>query len=433
MTRDTVIGKLLPWQMWGLGAVLYCYAFFQRVAPGVMVSDLMRDFGVNAAILGNLSAFYFYAYACIQVPVGITVDRFGPRLTLAVSAALCGFGSLLLGTAETLVPAFAGRLLLGAGSGFFWVGALTLATIWFPPRRFALVTGLTMTLGMVGAFAGQAPLATAVALVGWRATMLGAAVFAAVMAGLVWLIVRDAPDGSPAPTKAAQGSLLHGLVSAMATPQTWFTGFYLMFLAAPLLAFGGLWGVPFIMEAYGLDRPAAALATSMMTLGAAVGAPSAGWISDFIQRRRLPMIIGGVLNLLSVAAMIYLPGLPMPVVHGLLFLAGFSFGFMVLTFATSREHNLPEAKAATLGLVNMIGMSSGALFQPLIGWLLDLGWDGRIEAGARVYSLDAYHMAFVSLIVSCTGAIVCAALVRETHCRQVRQEMQAPTPVPSDA
>ena len=98
----------------------------------------------------------------------------------------------------------------------------------------------------------------------------------------------------------------------------------------------------------------------------------------------------------------------MPVVYGLLFLAGFSFGFMVLTFAT-------------LGLVNMTGISSGAVFQPLIGWLLDLGWDRRMEAGIRVYSLDAYHTAFLSLVVSRTGAIVCAVLVRETHCRKVCQ------------
>ena len=421
MTRPAPVSRILPWLAWGLAAVLYCYAFFQRVAPGVMVSDLMRDFSVNAAILGNLSAFYFYAYASIQVPVGVTVDRFGPRLTLAASSALCALGSLLLGTAGALVPAYAGRLLIGVGSGFFWVGALTLVTIWFPPRRFALLTGLTLTLGMVGSFAGQAPLAAAVALVGWRATMLGAAIFAAVMAVLVWLFVRDAADGSPAPVKAAPGSLLNGLASAAATPQTWFSAFYLLLLSAPILAFGGLWGVPYMMEAYGLDRPAAALATSMMPLGCAIGAPSAGWFSDFVRRRRLPMITGGVLNLLSVAAMIYIPGLPMPAVYGLLFVAGFSFGFMVLTFATSREHNLPQARAATLGLVNMTGISSGAIFQPLIGWLLDLGWDGRMEAGARAYSVDAYHVAFLSLVVSCAGAIVCAVLVRETHCRQVRQ------------
>lgn len=81
--RGAVAVGILPWFMWSLGALFFCYGFFQRVVPSVMISDLMRDFGVGAAILGNLSAFYFYAYAAMQLPVGVLVDNWGPRRTLA--------------------------------------------------------------------------------------------------------------------------------------------------------------------------------------------------------------------------------------------------------------------------------------------------------------------------------------------------------------
>ena len=132
----------LPWLTWGLGAALFCYGFFQRVAPSVMIDPLMRDLAVGGAVLGNLSAFYFYAYAGLQIPVGLMVDRWGPRRLLTGGALLCGLGSLLFALAEGLPLAYAGRLLIGAGAGFGFVATLKLATAWFPPERFAQVSGL---------------------------------------------------------------------------------------------------------------------------------------------------------------------------------------------------------------------------------------------------------------------------------------------------
>ncbi|MCW9045636.1 MAG: MFS transporter, partial [Alphaproteobacteria bacterium] len=142
--------KALPWLFWVLAASFYCYGFFHRVAPSVMVKELMADFAVSAAILGNLSAFYFYAYAGLQLPVGMLTDKFGARRVLAIAAVLCGVGSYLFATAETLPVAYLGRLLIGAGAGFSWVGALKVIAEWFPPHRFAMVSGMTLMLGMVG-------------------------------------------------------------------------------------------------------------------------------------------------------------------------------------------------------------------------------------------------------------------------------------------
>ncbi len=116
-------GGPLPWLMWSLGALFFCYAFFQRVAPSVLVSDLMRDFGVGAAVLGNLSAFYFYAYAGMQLPLGVLVDNWGPRRILTGGALVCGLGTLMFATADTLGPAYLGRLLVGGGAGAGCQGA----------------------------------------------------------------------------------------------------------------------------------------------------------------------------------------------------------------------------------------------------------------------------------------------------------------------
>ena len=195
---STPIAGIRPWIVWSVGALFFCYAFFQRVAPSVMVADIMRDFAVTGAVLGNLSAFYFYAYAGLQIPVGVTIDRYGPRRVLTAAALLCGAGSLMFGLAPTIAIAYAGRLMVGAGAGFALIGTLKLCAIWFPPERFALVTGLTTMLGAFGAINGQAPLAAAISAYGWRATLVAAAALAVIIAGLVWTLARD--DTGPSAT-----------------------------------------------------------------------------------------------------------------------------------------------------------------------------------------------------------------------------------------
>jgi MFS family permease len=137
-----------------------------------MIGDLMRDFRCNAATIGTLSAVYFYAYICLQVPVGVMADRWGPRNLITFAAFLCAVGGLLFAMADTLVIAYVGRLLIGAGSAFFFVCALKLVSVWYPPERFAFVSGMIMFIGVAGGIAGQAPVAAAVEVFGWRSVVM---------------------------------------------------------------------------------------------------------------------------------------------------------------------------------------------------------------------------------------------------------------------
>ena len=102
----------LSWLVWGLGALFYVIAFFQRVAPAVLTTELMSDFALTATTLGNLSAFYFYSYVAMQVPTGLLADHWGPRRLLTLGAAVAGLGTLMFGLAPDAVWANAGRLLI---------------------------------------------------------------------------------------------------------------------------------------------------------------------------------------------------------------------------------------------------------------------------------------------------------------------------------
>lgn len=426
MTQRKENAWFFPWLVWGLSASFYCYGFFQRVAPSVMVEELMTDFSVSAAILGNLSAFYFYAYASLQLPIGLLVDRWGARRMLVGAAILCGAGSLLFAKADNLTVAYIGRLMIGAGAGVTWVGTLKLATQWMPPRRFALVTGMTLMLGMAGAVAGQAPLAAAVSAFGWRGTMIVAAGVALAFAALIWMVVKDGQEERKTNDVGSQmAGLLQGLKLSLKNPQSWFAALYGGTMTASMLAFAGLWGVPYLMQAYGLDRPAAAASTSLMLIGWGIGAPFTGWVSDHIGLRRMPMLVSAVITLGIMSTILYAPDLSLNMTRVLLFAAGVFNGGMVICFAIGREHNRPETAGATIGFINMMVMSSGALFQPLIGWLLDLNWDGAMNAGNRVYGIEAYDKAFISLIVCGIIAISMALLLRETRCKNVFADTQS--------
>ena len=416
--RSAAVG-LLPWFMWSLGALFFGYGFFQRVAPSIMVSDLMRDFAVGAAILGNLSAFYYYAYAGMQLPVGVLVDNWGPRRALAGGALVCGIGTLLFATAGTLGPAHLGRFLIGAGAGFAFVATLKLAATWFPSDRFALMSGLTSMMAMAGAIAGQAPLATMVAVFGWRDTLSTTAVFGIALAVPIWLVVRDGKGRETLPPTTTAG-LLHGLRQVARTPQSWIVGTFSAALTANMSGFAVLWAVPYMMRAHMLERPLAAASVSMIMIGWAVGSPFLGWFSDHIRRRKPPMLLAAIGACAAFTTLVYLPGVPLPAAQGLLFLIGFCACAMHLGFVAGSENNPPAATGIAVAFVNTVIMVSGAAFQPLIGWLLDLNWDGRMEAGARVYTTENFQAAFLPLVVSNVVGILVVFLVRETHCRNIR-------------
>ena len=178
-----------PWVIWGLGALFFFIGYVPRVITGVITPHLMQDFAVMAGAIGTLTSFYFYPYVFMQIPVGLLVDRFGPRILLTIMIALSALSCLLFSRAVDIHLAQVSRLLLGFSAAFAFVGALKLAAEWFPPARIGLLTGLTQSLGMLGAVIGEHPTAVTVAALGWRGTLMLVSIILFILAGLVFVIV----------------------------------------------------------------------------------------------------------------------------------------------------------------------------------------------------------------------------------------------------
>ena len=388
----------------------------------------MAEFKVGGALLGTLSGLYFYTYALLQAPAGLAMDRWGPRRALSLAACITGVGCVLFAIAPGIELAYVGRLLIGGGVSFAFLGSLVLASAWFPARRFAKFSGHGMGIGLNGCIAGQAPLALAVDAAGWRDTMLVLAAAALGLAAAKWLVIRDGPVPRPAraPTTAGE-SVLRGLWNVVRRPQTLCIAFFAGLMSTPLLAFGALWGVPYTMQAYGLSKVEAASVMAPILFGFTAGAPVWGWLSDRIGRRKLPMVAGAMMGLAAMAIGIYVPGLPLALYSAVLFFIGFGAACMAVCYAAAREHNAKGGTGAALGFVNMVSVLGGAVFQPLVGWLLDLQWDGKLTAGARVYDLDAYRNALLVMPGVYVLGLVLVWRVRETWCRPYG----APAPAPA--
>lgn len=414
--------------VWALGAGLYLIGFFHRVAPAVITRELSTEFALTAAALGNLSALYFYTYVGMQIPTGVMVDHWGPRRVLTAGGVMAALGTLLFALSPGYFLVGCGRLMVGAGVGVAFVAMLKLITTWVHPSRFALISGLALATGGLGGVCAGVPLRIAVDALGWRTVMLGTAALTAGLAVATWVLMRDDPRsrGYLSYAEGAAGSaarqaghtMLGGIASVLRVPNVWLIFVGCGAITGPVLAFGGLWGVPFLSSQYGMSTAQAALLNSLMLISWSVGSPLAGGLSDRLRRRKLPLLGGGALCVLMWALLIYVPGLPMPALVALLCGIGLASGVVVIGFAFCKE-SAPAALAGTAsGIANMGNMLGGMIMQPAIGLLLDARWTGALNAGVRAYDFAAYSTGFSLMLAWLVTGLVAVAFAAETHARQ---------------
>jgi MFS family permease len=408
--------KHYPWVVISLCAFFLFYKFILQVYPGLITHELMQEFKIHGAGLGNLVATYFYSYMVMQLFVGVLIDRFGTRVLAAIALLVSALGLFWFANAHSLSSAIGARLLMGLGVAFATVSYMKMAAVWFPANRFAFIGGLLATAAMMGAIFGQAPLAIMMHKFGWRSGLLDWGYIGMGMAVLFLVVVRDkhkAPDSLELPEKTAPQSYWRGVKMVFANKQNWLLTFYSGLAYSPIAVFAGLWGHPFVQQAYHLKPTEAATFITLAFLGLAVGGPLLGLISDRWMSKRRVMAYGSGLALVTFLIVVYIPHLPLSLLAVFLFLFGFGTGAFMLGFAVGRLLNPLAVAATVIALINSGDALFGAFTEPLVGKLLDLSWSGKMVAGAPYFSVADYQHAMLIMPIYLFIALLLLVWIRE--------------------
>jgi MFS family permease len=416
----------MAWLTCGLGAIYYSYEYFLRISPSVMEHALREHFNLSATGFGLLSAVYYYAYVPLQIPVGVLLDRYGPRLLITIACMICVAGTFIFAGTTVFWVAAIGRFLVGFGSAFAFVGVLKLATIWLPENKLAMVSGLAAALGTVGAMIGDNLLGSLVMQIGWRETMNLTAYVGVGLVFVLWFGIRD--KKSHQRRSGTVENLRKSMVDLgiiVRSKQVWINGMFGCLVYLPTTVFAELWGIPYLKHAHSLSQPAADFANSLLFLGFTIGAPLMGYISDKLKRRKPPMLFGATGAAIIMMIVLYMPGLTESYINALMFLLGLLYSAQCIVFAVGRELSPSEAAGTAMAKTNMIVMLGAMFLQPFVGKLLDMSLASHltnipldsipIDKLQQLYTADDYQFALSIIPIGIVIAALLTFFLKETY------------------
>ncbi len=418
MQKSPKSAVFYAWFVCGLGALFYCYEYILRIAPSGFTGNLMTTYGLNGVGLGTLVGMYYFAYAPMQLPVGILMDHFGPRLLLTLASLGCAVGAFLFAATAIFWVAAVGRFLVGLSSAFAFVGVLKLGSIWLPADRFGMIAGLTTALGMVGAMVGTNFIVVITQVVSWQVVTFVSAGFGLVLALMIWSMIRNARPQmkiEEANQKVEWSHIFKDLKVAMSHRQIWLSGMVGCFYYIPTSVFAELFGVPYLEQARGFSPESAGFAVSMIFLGWAIGGPLVGLLSDRMKLRKPFIIVGGIIAAILIGFALLLPTLSFVTAAMVFFVFGVVSSSQNITFAIARESSSPKITGTAVAVNNMLVMLGGMVLQPVVGNLLDKDWTGAMMNGHRVFSNGDYMHALMLMPVGLLIGVVMTFFIRETY------------------
>ncbi|OQW58634.1 MAG: hypothetical protein A4S14_06250 [Proteobacteria bacterium SG_bin9] len=384
-------------------ATAYVASHFARASNVTIGLDLMRELNIGPEALGALTGAFFFGFAAMQIPCGFLFDHYGPRRTVTGMLILATIGGIIFVLAPTWPILLSGRALMGAGFGAMLIGTMLVITRWFPPDRFSTLSGMVLSIGLLGNLIATTPLAWASQAYGWRAAFGALVVFIALAAIAIWMIVRDAPPGHPflERTPEPPRQMLQGLLEVLRNRRLWPILVLNFCSYACTFTVQGLWGGPYLREVHGLSPIQAGNVLLAAVIAYQMGMLAFGPLDRILDTRKW-IAVGGnlaVVSLLAVMALAPQPPVWVPIgaILGIGFLSAAST--MVLTHGRGIfPDRLIGRGMSTMNTAVMLGV---ACMQTLSGVIL--GAYEPLASGAR--SETAYRALFCVLTVVLLTAI----------------------------
>ncbi len=400
-------------------SLFFFYEFFQLNMFNAINPSLMREFHINAAQIGVISAYYFFANILFQFPAGIILDRVNTRKMIIMAMSVSILCTLGFAHAQSVQLIQLCRFFTGIAACFCFLSCLRLASRWFPPKRLALVIGLIVTIAMMGGTVAQTPMTWLTDVFGWRYALWVDAMGGFAILVFIFCVVRDYPPES-------QDIFLHhrraladigfwqALRKTIMNGQNWLAGLYTSLMNLPIFLLGAIWGSLYLVQIHHLPRISASHITTMIFIGTILGSPIIGMFSDFINRRKMPMMICAIISLLIMIPIIYLPHITSSSGMILFFMLGFFTSGQVISYALITESNEPWLTATATGIASTLIMAGGTL-QPLFGWLLEWRWDKQMVNGVPQFSWSDFQLALAIIPIAFLLSTLLTFLIRDSH------------------
>jgi len=388
----------IRYRLWVIAVSFVLLQFFLQLSSGVILGAIMSESHFSAFKIGLLASAFYYVYTSLQVPVGLIYDRFSVKIILILSISVCSLGCFIFAVSYNFNALFIGRLLMGGGSAFAFVGLAHILRSYFPLRDFSFLIGISETLGFLATVLGMIIMGKAINFSGWRIFISGAGVFCIAIAVACWWIypvIKNKFSKKHPPFVPA-------LLRVISNKGIWINSIFVSLSFTVITVFGALWAVPFLQTKLQCTLATASTISAMIFAGAAISCPLFGKLAVITSNRRLIIIVSCTSTALLEAIFLYVPSSSL-ILHGtLLFLTGLCCGGYLLSFSISNELATPETLSTCTGFTNTLAMLSAPILQPFIGYCLD-----KTNPGSDVFTLwDYQNVLFILPICLITASIL---------------------------
>lgn len=417
---------IYKWGIWWLLSLSFVIVFFHRLAPGVVAGDITSEFNMTAREWGSLTSVTLYSYALMQVPAGILLDYYGPRMICAAGMLTAGAGSIIFGFSTDFYGAFAGRLLVGVGTSVICVAILKIQSQWFTPEEFSAASSKMSFIANIGASLAIFPLAVLVSDIGWRNVFYAMGFASILFSILIYLFVRnkpsdyglevhgkDFPGGVSSAVKDTEIEknidVILALRSTIKNRYTWLNFLVLFSFVGCTTTLAGVWGISYLVGVYGITRDQGAFYISFIPYGFIAGSVIVGKAVLIFKEKYMDVTkIASIAILIIWVYIIIVKGgkPPLNFMPLLFFMMGTLASAHLLAFTNVKESNDIRYAGTAMSIVNAGEFAGSSIMSLFIGHVLDIKWTGTMNNGVRVYGPIEYKYAFsIFILVSLAGIV----------------------------
>ena len=388
--------RFVAWTIWAVASIFYAYQYILRVMPSIMLDDLMRRFHMDAAIFGQFSGVYYIGYVGMMLPLGVILDKYGPKKVMTACILLTVLGSLpVIFTTHWIYPII-GRFLIGVGSAAAILGAFKIIRMSFAEKHFTRMLSLSVSIGLLGAIYGGGPVSYLCQSVGYKDVVIIFAVLGLILATATYFIVPEMKEEH-------NSSVISDIKEVIGNARVMLTCIFAGLMVGPLEGFADVWGAVFLKQVYGFDANIAASLPSMMFMGMCFGSPI---LSLFAEKTNYIGTIIGAGIIMAVSFFVMLIGIVNLTMMGImLVLIGVACAYQIIAIYKASTYVPDNVVGLTTAFTNMAIMFFGYIFHTAIGSTVH--YSGGVGSNdALIYGIGIIPIALTIGVVGFIGLMI---------------------------